>query len=177
MSRLRAYSPAAILGGLWLRRKFTRSRMVFWMGGFPFPRVANHGTLVTEVCALWSGVRIDVARGARLDIGHGTYLNRNTLVVCHREITIGRDCMISWDVVILDSDEHERPGINGASAPVRIGDRVWIGCRTIVLKGVTIGDGAVIGAGSVVTRDIPAYSLAVGQPARVVRALPRPDKP
>ena len=174
LNRLRGYSPVAILGGLWLRRKFTRARMVFCAGGRPFPRIANRGTLETEVCALWSGVRIEVARGARLSIGHGTYLNRNTVVVCHQEITIGRDCAISWDVVIMDSDEHERPGVESAPAAVHIGDRVWIGCRAIVLKGVTIGEGAVIGAGSIVTRDIPAYSLAVGQPARVVRSLPRP---
>ena len=81
LNRLRGYSPVAILGGLWLRRKFTRARMVFCAGGRPFPRIANRGTLETEVCALWSGVRIEVARGARLSIGHGTYLNRNTVVV------------------------------------------------------------------------------------------------
>lgn len=165
---------AATLGGLWLRRKFSRSRMVFWMGGFPFPHVTNLGSLETDVCALWSGVRIEVGRGARLVIGHGTYLNRNSVVVCHREVVIGRDCMISWDVAILDSDEHERAGIESEARPIHIGDRVWIGCRSIILKGVTIGEGAVIGAGSIVTRDVPAYSLAVGQPARVIRQLPRP---
>lgn len=171
---VRGHSFVAILGGVWLRSRFTHARMVWWMGGRPLPTIANQGRLETDICALWAGVRIEVAKGARLVIGHGTYLNRNTVVVCHREIIIGRDCMISWDVGLLDSDEHERPGVDSAAAPIHIGDRVWIGCRAIVLKGVTIGEGSVIGAGAIVTRDIPDYSLAVGQPARVVRQLPRP---
>ncbi|HWO93989.1 MAG TPA: acyltransferase, partial [Dehalococcoidia bacterium] len=129
------------------------------------------GTLHADGVTLFSGVRLEVGRGAQLSIGKGTFLNRNTTVVCEREVTIGRDCMISWDVVILDTDQHERPGIGKGTAPVRIGDGAWICCRSVILKGVTIGDGAVIGAGAIVTRDVPAHTLALGQPARLVRRL------
>jgi acetyltransferase-like isoleucine patch superfamily enzyme len=111
-----------------------------------------------------------VARGAVLTIGKGTYLNRNARVVCHVRIDIGDNCKIAYDTVIMDTDEHDVPGGTGPQ-PVSIGNDVWIGTRAIVLKGVTIGDGAIIGAGAVVTRDIPARSLAVGQPARVIRQL------
>ncbi|MEI6212126.1 MAG: DapH/DapD/GlmU-related protein [bacterium] len=74
----------------------------------------------------------------------------------------------------MDNDYHSvedrrQPGV---SAPIILGCNVWLGVRVIVLKGVTIGDNAVIGAGSVVTHDIPANSLAAGVPARVIRSFP-----
>jgi acetyltransferase-like isoleucine patch superfamily enzyme len=90
--------------------------------------------------------------------------------VCHKRIEIGENCQIAYDTVIMDTDEHPISGGNGPQA-VLIGNNVWIGTRAIVLKGVTIGDGAVIGAGAIVTRDVPARTVAVGQPARVIREL------
>ena len=107
-------------------------------------------------------------RDAELTIGDGTFVNHRTELVAHERVTIGRDCLIAWDVLVLDSDSHS---VDGAphTAPVRIGDRVWIGCRATVLKGVTVGDGAVVAAGSVVVSDVPARSLVAGNPARVVR--------
>lgn len=112
---------------------------------------------------------MEVARGATLSIGNGTYLNRDTTVVCHESIRIGRDCKVSYQVIIMDTDEHLVPGSERLTAPVVLEDNVWLGARCIVLKGVTIGSGAVVGAGSIVTRDIPARAVAVGQPARVLR--------
>ena len=89
-------------------------------------------------------------------------------------MTVGEHCTLSWDVTVTDSDFHalvvdgvEQP----ADGPVRIGDRVWIGTRAVVLKGVTIGDGAVVAAGAVVTRDVPAGAVVAGVPARVVRTV------
>ena len=148
-----------------------RGRYVLWEGGFPAPRVVNRGgTLTSGGCGLWSGVRLEVAKNAHLSIGKGTYLNRSTTVVCHERVQIGDRCKISWDVVITDSDEHALPGQRTVTAPVVIEDDVWIGFRVLVLKGVTIGKGAVVAAGAIVTKDVPAHSLVVGQPARVVRA-------
>jgi galactoside O-acetyltransferase len=96
---------------------------------------------------------------------------------------------MSWGITIVDHDSHSidwkkrendvREWARGrkvwghvAHAPVTIADKVWVGFNVSILKGVTINEGAVIGACSVVTQDIPAYSLAVGNPARVIRALP-----
>lgn len=107
-------------------------------------------------------------RGAVLEIGDGTFVNHRTELVAHEHVRLGRDCLLAWDVLVLDSDSHAVDG-GPRSAPVRIGDRVWIGCRATVLKGVTVGDGAVIAAGSVVTGDVPARALVAGNPARVVR--------
>jgi len=107
-------------------------------------------------------------RGAVIEIGDGTFVNHRTELVAHELVRLGRDCLLAWDVLVLDSDSHSVDG-GPRSAPVTIGDRVWIGCRATVLKGVTIGDGAVIAAGSVVTRDVPPRALVAGNPARVVR--------
>ena len=146
---------------------------MLWVGGWPKPKITNRGgTLWSGGCALWSGVRLEVGPGAELSIGKGTYLNRSTVVVCHERVEIGADCLISWDVVIMDTNEHHVPG-SRRGQPIRIGDGVWIGCRAIVLPGVTIGSGSVIGAGSIVTHDIPENSVAVGQPARVIRCISR----
>jgi acetyltransferase-like isoleucine patch superfamily enzyme len=77
---------------------------------------------------------------------------------------------IGPDVFIRDSDSHLISGSDrSATEPIRIGDRVWIGARAVILKGVTIGDGAIVAAGAVVTRDVEAGTLVAGVPAKYVR--------
>ncbi|MFC1895340.1 acyltransferase [Thermodesulfobacteriota bacterium] len=90
------------------------------------------------------------------------------------EIVIGDGCMMAQGAYITDSDWHgiyDRCQPVGNSAPVRIGDNVWIGDHAIICKGVTIGDNSIVGAGSVVTRSIPPNTVAVGNPAAIVREL------
>ncbi len=122
------------------------------------------------VVSLQRGVRV-VVDGGRLSIGHATNVNGLTKILVAEQVTIGAECTLSWDVQILDNDFHrltvggvERP----MSAPVRIGDRVWIGTGAIVLKGVTIGDGAVVAAGAVVTSDVAPGAIVAGLPARQI---------
>jgi acetyltransferase-like isoleucine patch superfamily enzyme len=94
-------------------------------------------------------------------------------------ITIGDSCMMASSVYITDSDWHgiyDRLDYIGATSPVTIGNNVWLGDSSIVCKGVTIGDNSIIGVGSVVTRDIPAYTIAAGNPAKVIKKLD-PDEP
>lgn len=89
-------------------------------------------------------------------------------------ITLGDSCMMASSVYITDSDWHgiyDRLDYIGSSVPVTIGNNVWLGDSSIVCKGVTIGDNSIIGAGSVVTRDIPADVVAAGNPAKVIRKL------
>lgn len=109
-----------------------------------------------------------IDEAATLEIGDRTYLNRRTEIIARREVVIGADCAISWDVMITDSDEHWREGVEMVQ-PVRIGNHVWIGARAMVLKGVTIGDGAIVAAGAVVTKDVPSGALVGGVPARLIR--------
>jgi acetyltransferase-like isoleucine patch superfamily enzyme len=125
--------------------------------------------------------------GGEIRIGSRTFIGRSSLV-CYRSVIIGDDVIMSWGITVVDHDSHSidwpnrrndvrewREGRKNwehiAHAPVFIADKAWIGFNVSILKGVTIGEGAVIGACSVVTRDIAPYSVAVGNPARLVRSL------
>lgn len=168
--RLRRFGVMSYLLGLLLRPSFQKAGALCVRGGWPLPSVDNQGgTIEAENCTFFSGVRLECWPGARITIGNGTYLNRNAEVIAAQSVTIGRDCKIARDVIIMDTDQHEIPGFGMVAKPVDIGDHVWIGSRAIVLKGVTIGRGAVVAAGSVVTKDVPARAVVAGIPAKVVR--------
>lgn len=118
----------------------------------------------------YQGASIYVFDNARLSIGDGTFLNVNSNIKCWNSITIGKDCAISDNVEIRDSDNHNilRDDYK-ISAPIVIEDHVWIGLRCIILKGVTIGEGSIVAAGSIVTKSCPPHSLIAGSPARVIK--------
>jgi maltose O-acetyltransferase len=124
--------------------------------------------------------------GAHVSIGARTFINVNAVLLDSAPIRIGADVLVGPGVQLLTAKHPLRAGERiitdrslapGAvpyrtdAAPVSIGRGVWLGAGTIVLPGVAIGDETTIGAGSVVTRDVPAGVLAVGQPCRVVRTL------
>ena len=113
---------------------------------------------------------------ARIVIGAGVYINRHTMLDANELIEIGAGAMIGPFCYLTDHDHTAGPELApGArpliSRPTRIGPRCWLGAHVSVLKGVTIGEGTVVGAGSVVTKSLPAGVVAVGNPARVVRTL------
>jgi len=117
----------------------------------------------------YKGCDIRVIKGGHLFLDGG-FCNINTQIMCAKKIRIGKGCAIARDVVIRDYDGHSVTGKEHSMAKeVVIGDKVWIGSRAMILKGVTIGDGAVIAAGSIVTKDIPPRSLVAGVPAKVIR--------
>ncbi len=167
VSRLRRYPLTYRLWGWWLSRRFTQAGWLACAAGFPKPRVRNlGGMLKAGNCLFYPGVRLEVGKGGSLTIGTGTYLNRNTEVIAWNEVTIGHNCMIGWDVLIMDTDQHPIPGRGLDNRPVRIGDRVWIGARALILKGVTVGNGAIIGAGAIVTHDVPPGAVVTGPSAQ-----------
>src|SRR4051794_33699511 len=133
--------------------------------------IGEDSTFETEgVVMVAEGVQINVGGGGRVRVRDGTHINPNTRILCTDSIEIGERCAISWSVQIIDFDGHEivnppRP----SKAPIRIGNDVWIGARATVLKGVEIGDGAIVAAGAVVTGPVPARALVAGNPARVIR--------
>ena len=125
--------------------------------------------------------------GGEIRIGNRCFIGRSHLV-CYRSLSICDDVIMSWGVTLVDHDSHsinweerrddvldwakgQKNWKHVAHAPVVVKDKAWIGFNVSILKGVTIGEGAVIGACSVVTRDIPPYALAVGNPAKVIRSL------
>lgn len=120
-------------------------------------------------------------------IGSRTFIGASS-IMCAEKVIIGDDILISFGVTIADHDSHslyfkqrkkdvsmwyngEKDWSTVSTAPVMIADKSWIGMHVIILKGVTIGEGAVVGAGSIVTQDVPPYTLVAGNPARVIRKL------
>ncbi len=108
-------------------------------------------------------------------VGTHNFFNRNLKIACLDKITIGDDCAFGDGVQIYDHD-HEFTskdtkfrGQGYRMKSVSIGNNVWVGARAIILKGVEIGDNCVIGAGAVVNKSIPANSVAVGVPAKVIK--------
>ena len=110
----------------------------------------------------------------RIRIGSGTYINRCTILDGHNQLHIGRDVMIGPYCYFTDANHGKAPGSSVKSQPLQLAsliieDDAWIGAHVVILPGVRIGKGAVIGAGAVVTRDVPAGAISCGVPARVTR--------
>jgi acetyltransferase-like isoleucine patch superfamily enzyme len=128
--------------------------------------------------------------GGFIKIGNNTYIGDNTRIWSGEYISIGNNVLISHNVNIIDTSAHEKDAFerserfldlikngpwvskgNVLTEPIYIGDYVWISFNVSILRGVTIGEGAIIGANSVVTKDIPPFSLSVGNPAKVIKYL------
>lgn len=109
--------------------------------------------------SLGSGSRISVASDAVLRFGDNFSISGNSSLVCQKDISFGNDCLLSWDILIMDSDFHKILNMQGetvnAPSPIRIGNHVWIGCRSTILKGVQVADHSVIAAGAVITKTLP----------------------
>jgi acetyltransferase-like isoleucine patch superfamily enzyme len=113
--------------------------------------------------------------GARISIGDHSFINYGSSISAYKHVKIGRHCLLGHHTLIVDRNEHgvEQRELAPPPAPVVIEDHVWIGSRVIILPGISIGQHSVIGAGSVVTKDVAADCLVAGNPARVVRRLVR----
>lgn len=121
--------------------------------------------------------RITVFPGARIEVGPDALIN-GAMLHAKAEIRIGREFLAGCGARILDADLHALDRDTPERvAPVHIGDRVWLGADALVLRGVRIGDDVVVGAGSVVTRDLPPRCLAVGVPACPVRQIAPRTRP
>jgi maltose O-acetyltransferase len=118
---------------------------------------------------------IYVDYGEHLTIGARTFVNYGLVALDVAPIAIGDDCQLGPNVQLLTAYHPTEPEPRRqkleAAAPIVIGDNAWLGGGAIVLPGVTVGANSVVGAGAVVTKDVPPNSVAVGNPARVVRSL------
>lgn len=131
----------------------------------------NKSVFVGEGSVLW----MEDENGL-LEIGSDSSLEKVGIAVAEgSKVSIGKDCMLSYEVDIRCSDSHgifdreSQQRINSA-AHISIGDRVWIGAKAMILKGVTISDGSVVGAGSIVTKSVGKNTIVAGNPAREVRS-------
>lgn len=141
------------------------------------------------------------SNGGEIVIGKRTFINSGTNLISINKIEIGNDVTIAWNVTIYDHNSHsldykhriqdiKQQNIDFLnnneftlnknwdvvkSAPIIIKDKAWIGFNSIILKGVTIGEGAIVAAGSVVTKDVPPFSIVGGNPARVIKYIDSKD--
>lgn len=105
--------------------------------------------------------------------GPNSFTSGNNLIICKDKVEIGARTQIAWGVTISDHDFHKTYDLDGnqqlETSPIKIGDDVWIGANATILKGVTIGNRAVIASGAVVTKDVPSESLVGGNPAKIIK--------
>jgi acetyltransferase-like isoleucine patch superfamily enzyme len=121
-------------------------------------------------------IEVGASKNGSLVLGERVFINTGATIVANHSIVVGDDCLIGDLVAIFDCDFHPmEPSRPVQFAPVRLGANVWVGRSAMILPGVTIGDHAVIAAGSVVTGDAPARTLMAGVPARPIRSLEIPD--
>lgn len=176
------------------KRKWSKNRKILLSPSvivFPETSIsANLGTIsVQEKTCIRGSLEIQRANG-RIEIGSNCYIGDHTRLWAADSIRIGNHVLVAHNVNIFDNDTHptdyqERRDdaeniifygkrLDYSSlhcSPVEIGDDVWIGCNSIILKGVTIGNGVIVAAGSVVTKDVPDNVMVAGNPAKVVKSL------
>lgn len=178
VSRLRSLwgNGKAVLAARWYLRSAQLGPRVRLWGK---PAIQNHGRLIvherTRLVSTVVPLELAVGPGAVLEIGASTFINYGCSIASTLEVRIGPNCNIGTYVIMMDNDFHrlepERRHEMPASAPIILEENVWLGARVIVLRGVRIGAGSVVAAGSVVTRDIPPRVIAAGMPAKVLREL------
>lgn len=143
----------------------------------PLPVITNQGAMRVgdglSIRAMTVPVHLSTGRNGRLVLGDRVFLNTGAVVSAQAAIEIGDDCLIGDFAALYDSNFHQiGEGAAVTVKPVKLGRNVWLGRAVIVLPGAVIGDHSVIGAGSVVAREIPPGVLAAGNPVRVIREIP-----
>lgn len=167
----------------------TKSFLVDLSGSNNFVKIGNGCVLMNRI--------IFEANSGQVSIGDNTFIGGDTKIISHNNVTIGNNVQISWNVTIYDHDgnstdlKERRKAVNSYyknymngdiigefdwskvnSSPIIIEDDAWIGFNSIILKGVRIGKGAIIGAGSVLTKDAEEFCVYGGNPARLLKRLP-----
>jgi acetyltransferase-like isoleucine patch superfamily enzyme len=156
-----------------------REAFVRWpVHGNVLPALLEDRLQIGPQVLLEPGVWITAPGAARITIGAGTFLNLGVMIAAAELVEIGRHCMFANGCFVTDSAHRFSDPASPVpwqgfttKGPTRIGDNVWCGANVVVTSGVSIGERCVIGANSVVTTDIPAFSIAAGAPARVIRTI------
>jgi len=134
-------------------------------------------------------LRCESFGSGQIIIHQDVYLGDDTLISCAKQVEIHRNSLLAHGVQVFDNDSHplgtsqrladyeailrgDRSGDDISATPVSVGPNAWIGMQSIILKGVTIGEGSIVAAGSVVTKDVPPRTLAAGNPAIAIGAVP-----
>ena len=147
------------MGMRWSVGRFRQSELV----------ICDGATLeINDDFKVLTGSSVIIERGGRLELNKGG-LNVNSRLVVFNSVTIGKDSYLSENVTVRDSDNHSFCGSKNYSIPIKIGDNVLVGLNSTILKGVTIGNGSVVAANSLVNKDVPPRTLVGGIPAKVIK--------
>lgn len=169
----------------WPKRQSLLATYVHYLAEFEAQRSSKGAPLRMRK---WYLRLMGIPHGEHLSIGPDFYLQKRGYLKFGNRVDIGGDCrimnfsqieigddLLAAEGLYITSASHDPVTLSCIAQPVKIGKRVWTGTRVTILGGVTIGDDVVIGAGSVVTKDIPSNSIAVGIPAKIVKPLNRPE--
>ena len=156
-----------------------------------FRSKAAEAVFLGRGCSIYLGTMFDLGPQGRVRVGQFTLMN-GSRIICDAEISVGDHCLISWNVVFMDTYRlpqnlsQRRAELEQAprrtpryaaaqvpAAPIHIERNVWIGFDSCILPGVTVGEGSIVGARSVVTQNVPPFTIVAGNPARVIREVPR----
>ncbi len=180
LGRLGAYlalvpKALAALNARWhLRGATSLGRRVTLAGR---PKVVNQGTMTfgerVRLDSTVAKLELVALPGGHLEIGNNVFINYGSSLVSSKHVKVGDDSLIGTHVMVMDCDFHriEDKAWDTTGEEIVLEERVWLGNRSIVLKGVRIGHDAVVAAGSVVTRDVPPRTVVAGVPAKVVRTF------
>ena len=143
----------------------------------PYSHISFEGPLKMERdCTIW--IATDEGANARLIVGANSYIGRNTYLGVYQPLAVGKDVLIgAYSYIITGNHRYELRSIpvelqGFSGAPVVVQDGAWLGTHVVILPGVTIGEGAIIGAGSVVTKDVPPFEIWGGIPAKFIKTRP-----
>jgi acetyltransferase-like isoleucine patch superfamily enzyme len=182
----------------WVKQVYLKFRSL-WVWWFLAPRcelLGEHSTIMSPWFVIISGPNIRIGHSftaigeihypvqigvwgrnfgeGRVELGSACLMSPGARISASDEVVLGNGCMMAHGSYITDSDWHglyDRVNRDAVAKPVRLGDNVWLGDRSTVLKGVTIGENSIVAASSVVTKDVPANVIVAGNPAVVVRQL------
>lgn len=141
------------------------------------PSVQNDGTMTigdrVRLVSTVATLELVTFPGGHLEIGENVFINYGSSLVSATHVKIGNDVLIGTHVMVMDTDFHrvDDKSWDTSGKPVTVEERAWLGNRSIILKGVTIGHDSVVAAGSVVTQDVPPRTIVAGVPAKVVRSI------
>jgi len=155
-------------------------------------RLLSEATLKIGAGSIVNASIMSELPGARISVGSNTFIGGSKIIAAYN-IEIGDDVLIAWDCTIYDHNSHAIAWSDRAfdvqdwyqgkknwdvvsKAKIKICNKVWIGFSSIILKGVTIGEGAIVAAGSVVTKDVEAWTIVGGNPARLIREIPEHER-
>jgi len=125
-------------------------------------------------CFLGHGSKISVGKKGRLILGNNFKISAESSIVCEKEVRFGENCLLSWDVLIMDSDFHKIKDINGAvintDEPIIFENNIWVGCRCLILKGTKIESNSVIAANTTMTKSFQGENQIIGgNPPKVIK--------